>query len=68
VADVERTNIYPVFIAKHISPTILTVLEHQIRTHRDDMLNHVFLLAEICVSVGFYENENLTRIEEEIDQ
>ena len=36
VADVERTNIYPVFIAKHMSSTILTVLEHQIRTHRDE--------------------------------
>ena len=36
VADVERTTIYPVYIAKHISPTILTVLEHLIQTYKKD--------------------------------
>ena len=36
VADVERTTIYPVYIAKHISPIILTVLEHLIQMYKKD--------------------------------
>jgi len=65
VADVERTNIYPVFIAKHISPTILTVLEHQIRTHRDDKFYAQYhkLKAAKTRHILYGGVQNLTNVE-----
>jgi hypothetical protein len=65
VADVERTNIYPVFIAKHISPTILTVLEHQIRTHRDEKFYAQYhkLKAAKSKHILYGGVQNLTNVE-----
>ena len=38
VAAIERKTIYPLYIVKHISPTIQTVLEDLIQTYKDDKL------------------------------
>jgi hypothetical protein len=65
VADVERTTIYPVYIAKHISPTILTVLEHHIQTLKRDRFYAEYekLKAVKTKRILYGGVQNLTNVE-----
>jgi hypothetical protein len=65
VADVERTTIYPVYIAKHISPTILTVLEHLVQTFKHDRFYAEYqkLKAAGSKRILYGGVQNLTNVE-----